>query len=167
MIQEQIDYFRHLAETCKDIGHGQNDKTGFFSRDLQLIFKEKRKTDTVMFLPVYQGNLRDNRSDNPLDQARVQWSILQKMQTQSEKEMERIAVATKAIALKIVARMRWHQEDDPDHTYCQLLQYFDIDDVEYREEEIYFDDWTGIRVITPLTTPLDLTMNPDDWTSGG
>jgi hypothetical protein len=85
------------------------------------------------------------------------------MQHQSEKEMERVAVETKEIARKIVARMKWHQEEDPDHTYCELLQYFDIDEVEYREEEIYHDDWTGIRVITPLTSPLDLTMNPDDW----
>lgn len=163
MIAEQIAYFRHLATSCVDIRHGVDDKEGFFCHDLKLMLDAKRKSGTIMFLPPFNGNFRDNRSDNPLDEARIQWSILQRMEHQNEAEVERVAKATKDIALKIVARMQWHQNDDPEHTYCKLLEYFDLDDIEYRTEAVYQDDWTGIRVITPLTSSLELTMNPDDW----
>lgn len=162
MITEQIAYFKHLATTMKAIGH-TDDVPGFFSHDLQLMLQAKRKTNTVLFLPQFQGNLKDNRSDNPIDEARIQWAVLQKMKNENRHELERVIVETKDIALKIVARMLWHQFEDPEGTYCQLLQYFDLDDIEYRTEPIYHDNWTGIRVITPFVSNLDLTMNPDDW----
>lgn len=165
MIAQQIDYFRQIAITMKDIAHSTdlNQKQGFFCHDLKIMMDEINKCDTVMFLPEFQGNLKDNRSDNLLDEARIQWSIMQRMGNESQQEIERIQVATKAIALKIISRMKWHQEGGEEGRYCDLLLYFDLDEVEYRTESIYQDDWTGIRVITPLTSGLELEMNPSDW----
>jgi hypothetical protein len=59
--------------------------------------------------------------------------------------------------------MKWYRDEDPDRTYCELLRYFDLDNVEYRLDEIWVDGWTGYRMITPLVAPANLVMDGTDW----
>jgi hypothetical protein len=159
-----LPYFRTLAATSKAIAH-TDEIPGIFEFNWDGFIQTKRKQPTILFLHPFQGGISGVSADNPLDAARVQWSILRQMKDNTPNDAQRMYRETKQVAISLLARMRWHQEEDPDGTYCDLLRYLNLDDVEYRLDEIYEDNWTGYRIITPLATELDLTMNPDDWTT--
>lgn len=160
-IKQYLQFFRHIAATHVDIGHS-DDEPGIFIFDWQRFVTAKRKRNTVIFMHPFQGAFAGNE-DNARDVARVQWSVLQRMKPNLKDEPERVADDTKAIALDIIARMKWHQAEDPEQDWCQLLAFFNLEETEYRVDDIYEDDWTGFRVITPLADTLNLEMNPDKW----
>lgn len=155
------DYFKHLAETSVHIEHTA-DKPGFFSYDWEKFVAEKRKRSTVLFMHSFQGHLAGNE-DNRLDVSRVQWSILQPIDSSDPDSAAKVVANTKAIAMKLIARMNWHKYEDPTGEHCDLLHFFNLEDVEYRSDSIYECNWTGFRIITPLADHVDLEMLTDDW----
>ncbi len=156
------EYFQHIATTSKDIQHTAA-VPGFFAFDFDRFVSAKRRSDTILFIHPFQGNLAGAKNDNPLDIQRVQWSVLRQFKTANADDIQRVMRETRTVAIKILARMLWHRDEDPDRDWCCLLQYFDFDEVEYRQDEIYVDDWTGYRYITPLTQPVEITMDPEQW----
>lgn len=162
VIDEQIAYMRHLAETSVDIAHTL-ERAAFFPFDWEAFVADTKKGSTILFLHPFRGVYKDKKNENLYDEARIQWSVLRRMNERDRGEPERVIKETKAVAEKLLARMLWHRDDDPDGTYCELLSNFDLDDVEYSVDDVYEDGWTGYRVITPMTGHVFLEMNPDDW----
>lgn len=155
------DYFEHIASANVDIRHTPQ-TPAFFKYDWLEFMAAKRKQPTVLFMHSYQGHLTGN-VDNPRDVSRIQWSVLQRIAGNQKNGANKVIAATEEIAREIIAKMHYDRDENPNREWCKLLEFFNLDEVEYRIDDIYEDEWTGYRVITPLAKNINLEINPSKW----
>lgn len=151
------DYFEDLATRYIPIGHTPTNERYFRNTKASVSIADV-KPGLLMFLSPIDTAYQE-QDGSTVRTGTFSISILKDHTRQDFAAMNQLYADTHAHCEQILAQM----EADRQAGNC-LLHGFALDDAQIVQEDPFWDGWTGCSILTRITTPIALTINPLLWT---
>lgn len=159
---EYVDIFRTIATSHVDIAHS-DDNRRFYRMDIEEIFNGLRSEvdwgKAVLMLESYEGRLKDNNSDNILDERTCAFSVLKRVTIDDFDQIHEALDSCEAIGKDIISYLRNMKHDEDD----RRLRGLNIASFTYQKVGPVLDGAYGYRFTFTFFRAINLALDSEKW----